>query len=165
MIKKIKGLLKMDEEKNDGELIIQGNEKREYPRVPMKVAVKYRILESEEAEKALTKYFDADRLLADSKKSETIDVSRSGLLMYVDDEVPIKSFIVVNMYISVPGISCSCKAIAQVVRRIKNEDTDSKFNYKIAVKFLKILHHNLKNYKFLNLEQLLDIKDRFSQGE
>lgn len=155
----------MDEEKNDGELIIQGNEKREYPRVPMKVAVKYRILESEEAEKALTKYFDADRLLVDSKKSETIDVSRSGLLMYVDDEVPIKSFIVVSMYISVPGISCSCKAIAQVVRRIKNEDTDSKFNYKIAVKFLKILHHNLKNYKFLNLEQLLDIKDRFSQGE
>ncbi len=155
----------MDEEKNDGELLISGNEKREYPRVPMRVAVKYRVLESEEAEKALTKYFDADKLLIDSKKSETIDVSKSGLLMYVNEEVPIKSFIVVSMYISVPGISCSCKAIAQIVRRVRNEDMDNGFTYKIAVKFLRILHHNLKNYKFLNLEQLLNVKDRFSGEE
>ncbi len=154
----------MDEEKNEGELLISGNEKREYPRIPMRVAVKYKVLESEEAEKALTKYFEPDKLLSDSKKSETIDVSKSGLLMYVNEEVPIKSFIVVSMYISVPGISCSCKAIAQIVRRVKNED-DDRFNYKIAVKFIKILHHNLKNYKFLNLEQLLDVKDRFSGEE
>lgn len=155
----------MDEEKNEGELLIQGNEKREYPRVPMKVAVKYRILESEEAETALTKYFDADKLLNDFQKSETIDVSKTGLLMFVNEEVPVKSFIVVSMYISVPGISCSCKAIAQVVRRVKNEDTGSNFNYKIAVKFFKILHQNLKNYRFLKLEQLLDIKDKFSQED
>lgn len=154
----------MSEEKKDGELILHGNEKREYPRIPMRVAVKYRLLEGEEAEKALTKYFEPDKLLNNASQSETIDVSKSGLLMYINEEVPIKSFIVVSMYISVPGISCSCKAIAQVVRRIKNDDTNN-FAYKIAIKFLKILHHNLKNYKFLNLEQLLEIKDKFSTGE
>jgi len=153
----------VEQEKKDGELIIPGNEKREYPRVQMKVTVKYRVLESEEAEKALTKYFEPDKLLETFNKSETIDVSKSGLLMYVNEEVPVKSFIVVNMYISVPGISCACKAIGQIVRRMKSDDNE-KYAYKIAIKFLKIIHHNLKNYRYLNLENLLEIKDSFSEG-
>ena len=133
------------------------SEKREYPRVPMNVAVRYKVLEAEEAKVALGRSFDPDAMLREFKEGETLDVSRSGALIYVNEELGVKSVIVVNMYLSVPGISCNCKALAEVIRREKAGEGE-KFEYKAALKFLKILHHNLKSYKFLNLNDLLDVR-------
>jgi len=144
----------MDFEKEKGELLVPGSEKREYPRVAMRVKVRYRLLDVETAEKALTKAFDADKLLENYDMGETIDVSKNGILMVTEREIPIKSYLAINMYIAVPGIACACRAMAAVVRREKDGD-----NYKVALKFLKVLHHNLKNYKFAALQTLLDIKE------
>ncbi|MCX7698834.1 MAG: PilZ domain-containing protein [Candidatus Goldbacteria bacterium] len=147
----------MQEENLKGEINF-GKEKREHPRIEMTVPVRYRILSSEEATKALNRSFDADTILQEYSEGETINVSKTGILMYTNEEVPIKSFIVINMHISIPGISCNCKALAEIMRREKAFDS-SKYFYKIALKFHKILHHNLKNYKYMRLNELLDIKE------
>lgn len=147
----------MNEEQLEGEINF-GTEKREHPRVLMKVPVRYKVLSSEEATKALNRLFDADIISQKFTEGETINVSKTGILMYTNEEVPIKSFIVVNMYISIPGIACNCKALAEIIRREKAFDS-SKYLYKVALKFHKILHHNLKNYKFMKLNDLLDIKE------
>jgi hypothetical protein len=147
----------MEEEKLEGEINF-GKEKREHPRIPMSVPVRYRILSSEDATKALNRTFDADSILMDFKEGETINVSKTGILMYTNEEVPVKSFVVINMHISIPGISCNCKALAEIIRREKAMDA-SKYFYKVALKFHKILHHNLKNYKYMNLNELLNIKE------
>jgi len=140
-----------------GELRLPG-EKREYPRVPMNVNVRYRVIEGAEAEQALGRNFDPDTILQQYNEGETVDVSRTGALMYVNEEIGVKSVVAVNMHISIPGISCNCKALAEVIRRQKTAENE-KYEYKVALKFLKILHHNLKNYKFLNLNDLLDVRD------
>ncbi len=147
----------MEEERLEGEISF-GTEKREHPRVPMTVPVRYRILSSEDATKALNRSFDADAILQEFSEGETINVSKTGILMYTNEEVPIKSFVVINMHLSIPGISCNCKALAEIIRREKAFDS-SRFFYKIALKFHKILHHNLKSYKFMKLNELLDIKE------
>ncbi len=146
------------EEKTMGELRLPG-EKREYPRVPMSVAARYRVLEKEEATSALGRNFDADTILRQYSEGETIDVSKAGALMYVNEEIPLKSIVAVNMYISIPGISANCRAIGEVVRREKAPEED-KYGFKTGLKFLKIMHHNLKNYKYLNLNDLLDVKEQ-----
>lgn len=147
----------MEEEKTEGELQIP-SEKREFPRVDMNINVRYRVLTSEEATKALSRTFDADALLVKFDEGETLNVSKNGVLMYTNEEIAAKSFVVVNMYLSVPGISANCKALAEVIRRDRSNDA-SKWLYTVALKFHKIVHHNLKNYKFLNLNDLLDIKE------
>lgn len=147
----------MVEEKLEGEINF-GMEKREHPRVSMVVPVRYRVLSGEEATKVLNRMFDADKILQDFTEGETINVSKTGILMYTNEEVPVKSFVVINMHISIPGISCNCKAFAEIIRREKVFDT-SKYLYKVALKFHKVLHHNLKNYKYMKLNDLLDIKE------
>jgi hypothetical protein len=147
----------MEEEKTEGELQIPA-EKREFPRVPMNVNVRYRVLASEEADKALSRTFDADKLLQKFDEGETVNVSKNGILMYTNEEIPAKSFLVVNIYLTVPGISANCKALAEVIRRERSSDA-SKWLYIVALKFHKIIHHNLKNYRFLNLNDLLDIRE------
>jgi len=147
----------MEEEKFEGEIKF-GTEKREHPRVSMTVPVRYRVLSSEEAQKALNRMFDADSILQEFSEGETINVSKTGILMYTNEELQIKSFIVINMHISIPGISCNCKALAEIIRREK-AFASNKYSYKIALRFHKILHHNLKNYKFMKLNDLLDIKE------
>ena len=146
----------MEDEGLMGELRLP-SEKREYPRVPMSVAVRYKVLDSEEAKLALGRSFDPDSSLKEFKEGETLDVSRSGALIYLNEEIAAKTMMIVNMYISVPGISCNCKALAEVIRRDKAGEGE-KYEYKAALKFLKILHHNLKSYKFLNLNDLLDVR-------
>src|SRR5208337_2104064 len=141
-------------EREKGELLVPGSEKREYPRVAMRVKVRYRILDVETAQKALTKSFDADKLLAEYNTGESIDVSKTGLLMFTEKEIPLKSYLAVNMYISIPGIACACRALAEVVRRERDGN-----NFKVALKFLKVMHHNLKNYKFAALQTLLEIRE------
>ena len=146
----------MEDEGLMGELRLP-SEKREYPRVPMSVAVRYKVLDIEEAKMALGRSFDPDSSLKEFKEGETLDVSRSGALIYLNEEIAAKTMMVVNMYISVPGISCNCKALAEVIRRDKAGEGE-KYEYKAALKFHKILHHNLKSYKFLNLNDLLDVR-------
>ena len=148
-----------DELKSEGEINIPApKEKREFPRVPMSVSVRYRQLTSEESTKALNRTFDADALLQKFEDGETKNVSKGGILMYTNEEIPAKSFLAVNLFISVPGITCNCKALAEVIRRERSNDA-SKWLYTVALKFHKIVHHNLKNYKFLNLNDLLDVKE------
>jgi len=146
------------EEEIMGELRLPG-EKREYPRMPLNVAVRYRVLENDEANAALGRNFDPDTILRQYSEGETIDVSKAGTLMFVNEEIPIKSVVAVNMYVSIPGIAANCKALAEVVRREKAPEGE-KYEYKTGLKFLKIMHHNLKNYKFLNFNDLLDVKEQ-----
>jgi hypothetical protein len=144
-------------EKLDGEIIFPKNEKREYPRVPMRIKVKYRVIGGDEAEKLLNRLVDANKVIKEGDLGETIDVSRSGLLMLVNEEIPIRSFIAVNMYISVPGISCTCKAVAEVVRR--ERCSEGAYNYRIALKFIKLAHDNMKSYKYCEVEDLIKINE------
>lgn len=135
------------------------NEKRVYPRIPLNSSVRYRILGGEELERAMNRYFDADKILAEKHvETETVNVSKEGMLMYTNEEIPIKSMLAVNLYIAVPGISCNCKALGEVVRREK-ETENERYGYKVAVRFHKIVHHNLKSYKYLDLPDLLNIKE------
>jgi len=140
------------EEKTEGELLLP-QEKRDYPRVSLNVKVMYRVLDNDEADKALVKHFDPEKVFQACKTSEVINVSTSGLLMYTLENIPEKSFVAVNMYIPLPGLSCACRAVAEVIRSDKQQD-----KYLIALKFLKVIHHNLNKYKFLTLTDLLEIK-------
>ena len=143
----------MKEEKTEGELLLP-QEKRDYPRIAINVKVMYRVLENDEADNALVKHFDPEKVFQACKMSEVINVSTSGLLMYTADEIPVKSFVAVNMYIPLPGLSCACRAVAEVIRCDKQQQD----RYLIALKFLKVIHHNLNKYKFLTLTDLLEIK-------
>ena len=140
------------EEKNEGELLLP-QEKRDYPRIAINVKVMYRVLDNDEADKALVKHFDPEKVFQACKMSEVINVSTSGLLMYTVENIPDKSFVAVNMYIPLPGLSCACRAVAEVIRCEKQKD-----KYLIGLKFLKVIHHNLNKYKFLTLNDLLEIK-------
>jgi hypothetical protein len=147
----------MHEEKFKGQLEF-GTEKREYPRIAMTVPVRYRVLSGEEAAKALNRMFAPDKIINEFNEGESINVSKAGILMSTNEELQVKSFVVVNMHISIPGISCNCKAIAEITRREKSSVPD-RYAYKVALKFHKILHQNLKNYKFMELNDLLNIKE------
>ncbi|MFP4466051.1 MAG: PilZ domain-containing protein [Candidatus Goldiibacteriota bacterium] len=142
---------------NEGEIVIS-NEKREYPRLPMTVKVRYTALSNEDAEKALGRYFVPDELAGNFREGTSIDVSKSGILMNTNEEIRIKTFLNVLIYITIPGISCNVKALAEAVRREMNPDDDA-YVYKVGLKFHKILHHNLKKYKYAEVQSLLNIKE------
>lgn len=141
------------EEEKVGEIYLP-QERRDYPRVAIAVKVRYRVLDDTEEDKNIKKNFDPEKIFSKYCESTTINISSSGLLMFVEEEIPVKSFIVVNMYIPLPGLSCSCKVMGEVVRCEKEDEK----KYKLAIKFLKVLWHNLNKYKFLTLTDLLDIK-------
>lgn len=136
----------------EGEILLP-QERRDYPRIAITIKARYRVLENNSEDKELIKHFDAEKIFSKYNENSTINMSSSGLLMYSDEEVPLKSFIAVNMYIPLPGLSCSCKVLGEVVRCEKEGE-----KYKLAIKFLKVLWHNLNKYKFLTLTDLLDIK-------
>jgi len=140
------------EEKNEGELLLP-REKRDYPRISINVKVMYRVLDNDEADKAIVKHFDPEKVFQSCTVSEVINFSTSGLLMYTAENISLKSFVAVNMYIPLPGLSCACRAIAEVIRR-----EEQKGRFLIGLKFLKVTHHNLNKYKFLTLTDLLEIK-------
>lgn len=142
----------MKEEKNEGELLLP-QEKRDYPRISINVKVMYRVLENDEADNALIKHFDPEKVFQACSSSQVINVSTSGLLMYTPEPIPVKSFVAVNMFIPLPGLACACRAVAEVIRSDKQNGKNL-----IALKFLKVIHHNLNKYKYCTLNDLLEIK-------
>lgn len=145
------------EEKTEGELLLP-QERRDYPRIAVSVSVRYRVLEGDEADNALTKHFDPEKIFTRFQESRLINVSTSGLLMRAHEEIQEKKFVAVNMYLPMPGLSCSCKALAEVIRCVKDESGKETSKYIVALKFLKVIHHNLNKYKFVTLTDILDIK-------
>jgi hypothetical protein len=142
----------MEEIEKEGDLLLP-QERRDYPRIAITVAIHYRILNNDEADKHLSKHFDPEKIFHQYEQTSTINMSTSGLLMYCAEEIPLKSFVAVSMYIPLPGLSCACKALAEVIRCDKEDG-----KYKIGVKFLKILWHNLNKFRFVTLTDLLNIK-------
>jgi hypothetical protein len=140
------------EEKNEGELLLP-REKRDYPRISINIKVMYRVLDNDEADKALVKHFDPEKVFKSCSASEVINLSTSGLLMYTGENIPAKSFVAVHMCIPLPGLSCACRAIAEVIR-----SEEQKGRFLIGLKFLKVVHHNLNKYKFVTLTDMLEIK-------
>jgi len=90
--------------------------------------------------------------MKDFETNECLNVSTSGILMESKDSVDLKKFVAVSMYLPLPGLSCSCRALAEVVRC---ENTDE--GYMLGLKFLRVLYHNLNKYKFLTLADLLNM--------
>jgi hypothetical protein len=141
----------MKDEIKDGELLVP-KERRDYPRVAVNVRVKYRILENDEADQALVKHFDPEKIFTSCRECDVVNVSTSGLLMYTEEVLADKSFVAINMVLPLPGLSCSCKAIAEVIRCDKEDK-----KYLVALKFLKVIHHDLNKFKYMTLTDLLDI--------
>jgi hypothetical protein len=140
------------EEKNEGELLLP-QEKRDYPRIAVNIKVLYRVLENDEADIALVKHFDPEKVFKSCSTSEVVNLSTSGLLMYTAENIATKSFVAVNMYIPLPGLSCACRAIAEVIRCSAENG-----KFLIALKFLKVIHHDLNKFKYCTLNDLLEIK-------
>jgi hypothetical protein len=145
------------EEKTEGELLLP-QERRDYPRIAVSVKVRYRVLEDDEADKALTKHFDPEKIFTKFNESNLINVSTSGLLMHAPEDIPAKKFVAVSMVLPLPGLTCSCKALAEVIRTDVDKDPAGAVRYTVAIKFLKIINHSLNKYRFLTLNDLLDIK-------
>lgn len=139
------------EEKKEADLLIP-QERRDYPRIAISVHVKYRVLENDEADRALIKNFDPEKIFTEASSAEMVNISSSGLLMYSKDEIPEKSFVAVSMYLPLPGLACSCRVLGECVRSIKEEN-----RYSIGLKFLKILHHDLNQFKYMTLKDMLEI--------
>ncbi len=144
----------MDQQVNAG----TSGEKREYPRAMMSTPARFRLLGPHDAEKALNRHFDPDELLTEYKEGETLDVSKTGVMLLTNEDLKLGSFIAASMHLSVPGISCNCKVLGEVVRRHLNEN--GKYKYKVGLKLHRILHQNLKTYKYLDFKDLLSIKER-----
>ena len=140
------------EEKQEGELLLP-KERRDYPRVSMNVKVKYRVLENDEADHALVKHFDPEKIFKECSISEVVNISTSGLLMYTAEEISPKAFVAVHMVLPLPGLACACKAIAEAIRCDREGE-----RFLVALKFLKVIHHDLNRFKFMTLTDLLDIK-------
>jgi hypothetical protein len=141
----------MKEEQKDGELLVP-KERRDYPRVAVNVRVKYRVLENDEADHALVKHFDPEKIFVACRECDVVNISTSGLLMYTDEKISDKSFVAINMVLPLPGLACSCKAIAEVIRCDMEKE-----KYLVALKFLKVIHHDLNKFKYMTLTDLLDI--------
>jgi len=148
-----------DDINKEGELLVP-QEHRDYPRVAINVKVRYRVLDDTESDKNLIKRFDADQILREYKESKVVNVSTSGLLMHTNEEIPVKKFVVVCMYLPLPGLSCDIKTLAEVIRCENASEYVKKqgYQFSVALKFLKVIHHSLNKFKFLSLVELLDVK-------
>ncbi len=124
----------------------------------MSTPARFRLLGPHDAEKAMNRHFDPDELLTEYKEGETLDVSKSGVMLLTNEDLKLGSVVVAAMHLSVPGIACNCKVLGEVVRRHLHEN--GKYKYRIGLKLHKILHQNLKTYKYLDFKDLLSIKDR-----
>lgn len=142
----------------EAELLVP-QERRDYPRIAINVKVRYRVLDDTEEDRNLIKHFDPDQILRQYNESKVVNLSTSGLLMHTKEEIPVKKFVVVFMYLPLPGLSCNIKTLAEVIRcEPAPEDVKKQgFQYNIALKFLKIIHHSLNKFKFLSLIELLDV--------
>ncbi len=143
----------------EGELLVP-QERRDYPRIAINVKVRYRILDDTEEDRQLIKHFDPDIILKEYTESKVVNISTSGLLMHTKEEIPVKKFVIVHMYLPLPGLSCNIKTLAEVIRCDEAPQDVKKqgYQYNIALKFLKVIHHSLNKFKFLSLIELLDVK-------
>jgi hypothetical protein len=143
----------------EGELLVP-QERRDYPRVAINVQVRYRVLDDTEEDKNLIKNFDPDKIFHEYNESKVVNISTSGLLMHTKEEIPVKKFVVVCMYLPLPGLSCNIKTLAEVIRSEPAPEDVKKqgYQYNVALKFLKVIHHSLNKFKFLSLIELLDVK-------
>ncbi len=139
------------EEKKEADLLIP-QERRDYPRIAISVHVKYRILQNDPSDRELVKKFDPEKIFEQAGSATMVNISSSGLLMYAPEEIPEKSFVAVSMYLPLPGLSCSCRVLGECVRCIKEDD-----RYSIGLQFLKVLHHDLNQFKYMALKDLLEI--------
>ena len=81
-------------------------EKRVHPRVPAKIAVKYRIIEEQK---------EIESIFARKKKektSQTLDVSMGGLYLVADQVIEVGS--ILRLDIEIPGKSPMISAFAEV---------------------------------------------------
>ncbi len=142
-----------EKEIKNAELIIPSLERREYPRIALSAPIKYRILKREDKDNLIEK--ELDNLFNDNmRESETINLSSSGLLMTTEEKINCGNILYVTMHIPLPGISCNCSLLAEVVRCEERQDK----KYNIAIKFLKIVHHNLNKYKYATLKDILNLE-------
>lgn len=158
----INGALSKEDNNNlnkEGELLVP-QERRDYPRIAINVQVRYRVLDDTEEDKNLIKNFDPDKIFYEYNESKVVNISTSGLLMHTKEEIPVKKFVVICMYLPLPGLSCNIKALAEVVRCEPAQEDVKKhgYQYNVALKFLKVIHHSLNKFKFLSLIELLDVK-------
>ena len=89
------------------------------------------------------------------KKSESVNVSTGGVLMTTEEKLEQGSIIQLSMHMPLPGLSCNCAMLGEVVRCEQSEDKKS---YRAAVKFTKIVHHNLNKYKYASLKDILNLE-------
>lgn len=140
------------EEKKEADLLIP-QERRDYPRIAISVHVKYRVLENDPEDRELIKKFDPEKIFEQAASATMVNISSSGLLMYASEEIPVKSFVAVSMYLPLPGLSCSCRVLGECVRCIKEAN-----RWSIGLKFLKVLQHDLNQFKYMALKDLLEIR-------
>lgn len=149
---------KQEKEAKHAELIIPG-ERRTYPRIALSTIVKYSIVKQGEEvnEEQYDNLLDEGIKNLNSnnvKESETVNLSSGGLLMNTDEKINPGSFICVTMHLPLPGLACNCSILGKVIRC----EEVGKNNYKIAIKFEKIVHHNLNKYRYATLKEILNIE-------
>lgn len=74
--------------------------------------------------------------------------------MIADEKISNGSMLHITMHMPLPGVSCNCSMLGEVVRCEEREDK----KYNIAVKFLKIIHHSLNKYRYATLKELLNLE-------
>lgn len=82
-------------------------EKRVHPRVSVKVAVKYRVIEEQREIESVFERKNRD------KTSQTLDVSLGGLYLVADQVINVGS--ILRLDIDIPGQSSKVSAFAEVV--------------------------------------------------
>ena len=130
--------MKDDRQGTDAELTVPA-ERRQYPRIPLSLPIHYSIVKKGE----------------DIKKSESINISTGGVLMTTEERIEPGSTIHLTMNMPLPGLSCNCAMLGEIVRCEEKED---KSGFKTAVKFNKIVHHNLNKYKYASLKDILKLE-------
>jgi hypothetical protein len=152
-----------DREAKKAELVLpdgkEGSERRAYPRIALSTEVKFSVVK--EAQPAHDKeHEDLLNLGAENLEkgkavaTETVNLSSAGLLMNTDRDIAPGSTIHITLHVPLPGISCTCSMLAEIIRSDKNPDG----TFATAVKFLKVVHHNLSKYKYAALHDLLNLE-------
>lgn len=151
---------KDDREAKKPELIMPSEgERREYPRIALSTQVKYSVVKESKAshDKEQQQLLDFGAKNLDDGKvdvSNTLNLSSGGLLMVTDKKINPGSTIHITLHIPLPGIACTCSMLAEVIRSDENDDG----GFATAVKFLKVVHHNLTKYKYAALHDLLNLE-------
>ncbi len=147
-----------EKEIKKAELFFPSSERRTYPRVALSAPIRYVVIKQgkdnkldEDYDKLISKDFNEKNIV---KESKTINLSSGGLLIQTDEEISVGSLLHIKMHMPLPGISCNCFMLGEVVRCEKKEIK----KYEIAIKFKKVIHHNLNKYKYATLKEILNLE-------